>query len=70
MNTEKIVLDEEFIRLDNLLKFTGLAETGGQAKYIIQNGMVTVDGEVCTMRGKKIRAGSIIEYDDRTIEVS
>ena len=45
----------EFIKLDSLLKFSGLTDTGGFAKELIQNGSVCVNGEVCTMRGKKIR---------------
>lgn len=70
MKKEKVIISEEFIRLDNLLKFSGLTDTGGQAKFVIQNGMVKVDGEVCTMRGKKIRDNTVIEYNDRIIEVS
>lgn len=70
MKKEKVIISEEFIRLDNLLKFSGLTDTGGQAKFVIQNGMVKVDGEVCTMRGKKIRENTVVEYNDRIIEVS
>ena len=43
----------EYIKLDSLLKFAGLTDTGGFAKELIQHGSVTVNGEVCTMRGKK-----------------
>ena len=59
MKNEKIALreGEEFIKLGDLLKLTGEFETGGQAKIAIQNGEVTVNGEVCTMRGKKMRKG-------------
>ena len=53
----------EFIKLDSLLKFSGLTETGGEAKEIIQQGMVSVNGEVCTMRGKKIRPGDKISVE-------
>jgi len=55
MKNEKINLreGEEYIKLGDLLKLTGEFETGGQAKIAIQNGEVTVNGEVCTMRGKK-----------------
>ena len=49
--------DEEYIRLDNMLKMLGVFETGGQAKLEIQNGSVKVNGTVCTMRGKKMRIG-------------
>jgi len=51
----------EFIKLDSLLKFSGVTETGGEAKELVQNGMVKVNGEICTQRGKKIRSGDIIE---------
>ena len=54
---EKIRINTEFIKLDALLKFAGLCETGGEAKELIQGGAVKVNGEVCTMRGKKCRAG-------------
>lgn len=54
---ERVVIHTEYIKLDALLKFAGLAETGGEAKERIQAGEVTVGGEVCTMRGKKIRPG-------------
>mgnify|MGYP000723768932 FL=1 len=53
----------EFIKLDSLLKFSGLTETGGEAKEIIQQGLVSVNGEVCTMRGKKIRPGDKISVE-------
>jgi len=52
----------EFIKLDSLLKFTSIASTGGEAKYLIQNGEVFVDKEVCTQRGRKIRPGSVVRY--------
>ena len=59
MQTVKI--STEFIKLDSLLKFCGIAETGGEGKLLIQDGEVKVNGEVCTQRGKKIRAGDVIE---------
>lgn len=52
MKKEQIQIDTEFIRLDSLLKLSGGAVTGGQAKVAIQSGQVLVNGEVCTMRGK------------------
>ena len=67
---EKITINEEYIRLDNLMKFSGLCDTGGRAKYLIQNGEVKLNGEVCTMRGKKIRGGDRVEYQGRTVEVA
>ncbi len=66
---EKVKIKEEFIKLDSLLKFSGLAETGGHAKIIIQNGEVKVDGEICLLRGKKIYKGSTVEFDGKGIIV-
>ena len=53
-----INISTEFIKLDSLLKFSGAAETGGMAKEAIQNGEVSFNGEICTMRGKKVRSGN------------
>ena len=64
-----IFIDTEFIKLQDLLKFAGLVETGGQAKILIQDGFVTVNGEICTMRGKKIRNGDRVTLDDDILEV-
>ena len=69
MEKQVIFIDTEFIKLQDLLKFAGLVETGGQAKILIQDGYVTVNGEICTMRGKKIRNGDIVTLDDGTLEV-
>ena len=60
----------EFIKLDALLKFAGLCETGGEAKELIQGGAVKVNGEVCTMRGKKCRAGDTVELDGQTVQIA
>ena len=56
----KITIRPPFIKLDALLKFSGAAETGGQAKEMVQEGRVLVNGEPCAMRGKKIRPGDVI----------
>ena len=69
MEKQVIFINTEFIKLQDLLKFAGLIETGGQAKILIQDGYVTVNGEICTMRGKKIRNGDIVTLDDDTLEV-
>ena len=66
---EKIEIHTEFIRLDALLKFTGAAETGGEAKTRIQDGEVTVNGEPCTMRTKKIRPGDVVALGEQSFEV-
>ena len=67
---EKITINEEFIRLDSLMKYAGMCSSGGRAKYLIQNGEVRLNGEVCTMRGKKIRPGDTVEFNGRTVEVA
>ena len=61
MQEETIQITTEFIKLDALLKFANVVMTGGEAKLIIQDGEVTVNGEVCTMRGKKVRPGDTVE---------
>lgn len=62
---EKIVshIETEFIKLEALLKFEGIAETGGDAKWMIAEGQVKVNGEPCLMRGKKIRPGDVVSLD-------
>ena len=67
---EKISIDTEFIKLDSLLKFAALVGTGGEAKLVIAEGMVRVNGEVCTMRGKKIRPGDRVSFDQFELEVT
>lgn len=57
---EDVIIKTDFIRLDSFLKFKGIAETGGQAKQFIQDGIVKVNDEKCTARGKKIRNGDKI----------
>ena len=65
MQSETIKIETEFIKLQDLLKFAGAVETGGEAKLLIQDGEVKVNGEVCTMRGKKLRPGDRAELDGR-----
>ena len=64
MQTETVQIHTEFIKLQDLLKFAGAVETGGDAKLIIQEGRVSVNGEVCTMRGKKMRPGDRCSIDN------
>ena len=66
MQTETIQIHTEFIKLQDLLKFAGAVETGGDAKLIIQEGRVAVNGETCTMRGKKLRPGDRAMIDGET----
>ena len=56
-----IEISTEFIKLDAFLKFTGAVGTGGEAKIRIADGEVLVNGEVCTMRGKKLRNGDTVQ---------
>lgn len=64
-----VKIDTEFIKLDSLLKLSGVAPTGGAAKIFIQDGEVKVNGEVCLMRGKKIRPGDKVDIFSEIIEV-
>ncbi len=66
----QIKIQTEFIKLDALLKFAALVGTGGEAKYVISEGMVSVNGETCTMRGKKLRPGDTVTFGDETIEIA
>jgi len=59
-----VTIQTEYIRLDALLKLTGIADTGGIAKQMIQSGEVCVGGEVCLMRGKKVRAGDTVSLKE------
>lgn len=69
MKIDRIKIDSEYIKLQDLMKFCGLVGTGGEAKIVIQNGEVKVNGEVCTMRGKKLRAGDKVKFDGTEIIV-
>ena len=60
---QEFVLKGNYIRLDDLLKNVGVVMTGGHAKIVIQEGEVKVNGEVCTMRGKKLRQGDNAEFE-------
>lgn len=64
MQEQRVAIATEFIKLDALLKFAGVTETGGEAKEAIQAGEVKVNGAVCTMRGKKLRPGDIVTTPD------
>lgn len=66
---EKIKINTEFIKLDSLLKFAALVGTGGEAKYVIAEGLVSVNGEVCTMRGRKIYPGDRVEFAENVLEI-
>lgn len=65
-------IETEFIKLDQLLKFSGLAFSGAEAKNMVLDGMVSVNGELCEMRGKKIRPGDkvMVDFEDETVEIT
>ena len=61
---KEIFIKDEFIRLDSALKYVGLVGTGGQAKIIIQEGLIKVNDNICTQRGKKLHSGKKIEFEE------
>ena len=71
MQSEKVTIKTEFIKLDQLLKFSGIAESGSDAKDMILDEIVSVNGEICTMRGKKIRPGDevLLDFEDEQYKI-
>ena len=67
---ETIAITGEFIKLDALLKFANLVSSGGEAKLRIAGGEVKVNGEACTMRGKKLHPGDRVELDGNLVEIA
>lgn len=66
---ERVAIQTEYIKLDALLKFAALVPTGGAAKEAVQNGEVKVNGQVCTMRGKKLRGGDRVDFDGKSVTI-
>lgn len=64
-----INLKEDFIKLGQALKAAGLVESGVDAKFVIQDGLVKVNGNICIQRGKKLVAGDIVEYEGEEIKI-
>jgi ribosome-associated protein len=62
-NATPLVITTEYIKLQDAMKFANIVYSGGEAKSLIQEGLVEVNGEVCTMRGKKLRAGDKFRFD-------
>ena len=62
MEYKELHIKEEFIKLDSAMKLATIVSTGGHAKMVIQDGEVKVNGEVCKIRGKKLRAGDRVEF--------
>lgn len=66
---ESIKIKDEFIKLGQLLKLAGFCDSGVDAKFVIQDGFVKVNGEVEIQRGKKIHNGDIVEFENKQIKV-
>ena len=66
---EEIVINTEFIKLDSALKFANMAESGGEAKNMVQDGYVSVNGEVCTQRGRKLRDGDTVTVAGQSFRI-
>ena len=66
---EKIEITTEFIKLDALLKYAALVGAGGEAKMVIADGLVGVNGETCTQRGKKLYPGDKVDFQGATLEI-
>ena len=66
---EEINITTEYIKLEALLKFAAIVGSGGEAKSVIADGYVKVNGEVCTMRGKKLYPGDIAEFAGQKLKV-
>ena len=67
---EKIQIRDEFIKLGQLLKLANLVESGVMAKEVIEDGLVKVNGEVDTRRGKKIYPGDVVEFNGESVTVT
>ena len=66
---EIIKLRDEYIKLGQALKACGLVESGVDAKFVIQDGLVKVNGQTETQRGKKLVAGDVVEFDGQQIKI-
>lgn len=65
----KIKIETEIIKLDAFLKWAAIAISGSEAKFYIQDEMVKVNNEICTQRGKKLKAGDIVNFDGVDYEI-
>lgn len=72
MEKIEIPITTEYIKLDQLLKFSGIAENGADAKDMILDEMVSFNGGICTMRGKKVRPGDTVTivFEDETVQIT
>ena len=69
-NVQEVPITTEFIKLQDAMKFANLVESGGEAKVVIQEGSVGVNGEVCTQRGRKLRPGDSFTFDGITCRIT
>ena len=69
-NVTPVVISTEFIKLQDAMKYANIVYSGGEAKQLILDGAVSVNGEVCTMRGKKLRPGDKFTFDGVTYLIS
>lgn len=69
-NVQEVPITTEFIKLQDAMKFANLVESGGEAKVVIQEGDVSVNGEVCTQRGRKLRPGDSFTFDGITCRIT
>ena len=69
MEQRDVAIETEFIKLEALLKFAGITTTGGEAKERIQAGEIKVNGQVCTQRGKKLRAGDLVDIGSLELRI-
>ncbi len=66
---KEISITTEFIKLDQFMKFAEFTQTGGEAKMLISQELVLVNGSICTQRGKKLRSGDTIECDGKVCKI-
>ena len=69
-NSIPVSIDTEFIKLQDAMKYANAVYSGGEAKVLIQEGQVEVNGEVCTMRGKKLRPGDSFAFNGQTYAIT
>ncbi len=69
MDMNKILINTDVIKLDAFLKWSGIASLGSEAKLYIQDGLVKVNGEICLQRGKKLKRGDIISFNQEEYEI-
>lgn len=71
MEKTEVKITTDFIKLDQLIKYAGIAYSGAEAKDMVLNGYASYNGEVCTMRGKKVRPGDVVtlNFEDDSFEI-